>query len=316
VLRVGTVRKPVVGPREVLVRVAYSGVNPTDVYARSGSRGGSMLFPRVVPHHDGSGVIEAVGTGVSPGRVGQAVWLHLAQHDRPHGTAAELVALPEHLAVPLPPNVTMRAGACLGIPWLTAWMAVSCAGSVSGQRVLIAGGRGAVASYAIQLASAEGAEVITTDRRSRATTTMHRPATVVALDGPRTGLELRSALADTRIDRIIESNLSDNLDADVDVLRKGGTLIAYGTQLPNVTLPASRAIRAGITIRFIYVFDIAEEVRREAQQRLHDIATADALTHLPVKEFDLGQVADAHRHVEAGNHGVRAVLRIDGSLGP
>jgi NADPH:quinone reductase-like Zn-dependent oxidoreductase len=80
---------PVPGPGEVRVRVAVSGVNPTDSQARSGATS-PMRFPEVTPHLDGAGTIDAVGEGVDPSRVGQRVWLFMATAGRPTGTAAEI----------------------------------------------------------------------------------------------------------------------------------------------------------------------------------------------------------------------------------
>src|SRR5256885_14599662 len=87
VLEVRDVERPAPGPGEVLVRVALSGVNPTDWKSRAGST------PRPIdgfqiPHHDGVGVIDEVGEGVDPGQAGQRVWLWLAAAGRGWGTAA------------------------------------------------------------------------------------------------------------------------------------------------------------------------------------------------------------------------------------
>ena len=99
VLTVGEMADPAPGPGEVLVRVRASGINPSDVKLRAGARPGAvMAFPRVIPHSDGAGVIEAVGAGVDAARVGQRVWLWNAQWQRAFGTAAEYVALPAEWA--------------------------------------------------------------------------------------------------------------------------------------------------------------------------------------------------------------------------
>ncbi|NDD01598.1 MAG: NADPH:quinone reductase, partial [Betaproteobacteria bacterium] len=87
------------GRGEVRVRLATSGVNPSDVKSR---RARPLTGPWVVPHSDGAGVIEAVGEGVSQQRVGERVWVWNAQWQRPHGTASEAIVLPETQAVKLP----------------------------------------------------------------------------------------------------------------------------------------------------------------------------------------------------------------------
>src|SRR5437764_14269057 len=128
-----------------------SGVNPSAAYGRSG-RQAPMAFPRVIPHQDGAGVIVAVGEGVPGERVDEGVWVYEATWNRPGGTAAEYTVVPSQRAVKLPDNVDFDAGACLGIPALTAHRAVFADGPVSGQTLLVTGGAGSVGATAIQLA--------------------------------------------------------------------------------------------------------------------------------------------------------------------
>ena len=153
VLRVGEMATPSPGPGEVRVRVHFSGVNPGDVKKRSGIEGALMPFPLVVPHSDGSGVLDAVGVGVDPARIGSRVWTYGAQSYHPFGTAAEYTVVPDHLAVDLPDEVSDETGAGLGIPGVTAHRAVFADGPVSGTTVLVHGVLGAVGSIAAQLAS-------------------------------------------------------------------------------------------------------------------------------------------------------------------
>ena len=165
VLHVGELETPEAGPGEVRVRLAMSGVNPSDVKTRGGVRSRDLPFPRIVPHSDGAGVIDQVGNGVPPARIGERVWVWNAAWGRPIGTAAQFVVLPAQQAVPLPPDASFEAGACLGIPALTAYHAVHCDGSVAGKTVLVAGGAGAVGHYAVQLARIAGAGQRRRDRQ-------------------------------------------------------------------------------------------------------------------------------------------------------
>ena len=138
----GRLPDPVPGPGGVAVRVRASGVNPSDVKLRAGARAGAQMeFPRIVPHSDGAGVIEAVGAGVDPARVGQRVWIWNATWRRPFGTAAEFVVLPSPQAVRLADSTSFAQGACLGIPAMAAWYAVCGGAPVAGKTVLVTGGR-------------------------------------------------------------------------------------------------------------------------------------------------------------------------------
>ena len=107
VLKLGEVETPRPGPGEVRVRLAVSGVNPSDVKGREG-RTRKIAFPRVIPHSDGAGVIDMVGDGVAAARVGERVWTWNAQWKRAFGTCAEYVVLPAALAVRLPDHVASR----------------------------------------------------------------------------------------------------------------------------------------------------------------------------------------------------------------
>src|SRR3954465_11558034 len=141
-LQAGEMPDPQPGPGEVRVRIAYSGVNPSDVKRRAGSSVGAMPFPRVIPDMDGSGIIDRAGPGVDPKRVGERVWLHSTQWKRPYGTAADYVATPSGRAISLPENVSMEAAASLGVPAMTAHRAVFGPGPVTGKTVLVTGGGG------------------------------------------------------------------------------------------------------------------------------------------------------------------------------
>src|SRR5450631_1040900 len=156
VLQVGTLERPEPGPGEVRVRIHASGVNPSDTYGRSG-RMAPMPFPRVIPHQDGAGVIEAVGRDVPSTRVGERVWVYEATWNRAGGTAAEFTVVPAQRAVRLPDGIDFDAGACLGIPAMTAHRAVFADGPVDGQVVLVTGGAGAVGTAAVQFAKWGGA---------------------------------------------------------------------------------------------------------------------------------------------------------------
>src|SRR3954469_10545083 len=165
VLQVGDMAKPEPSPGEVRVRVALSGVNPGDTKKRGDWLGYRMPFPRIVPHSDGSGVIDAVGQGVDRSRIGQRVWVYGAQSYRPFGTAAQRTVVPAEQAVPLPDDASDEIGACLGIPGITAHRAVFGDGPVAGKTILVQGVLGAVGSLAAQLAHWGAATVIGTVRR-------------------------------------------------------------------------------------------------------------------------------------------------------
>ena len=161
VLRLDEIKTPGAGPGEVRVKLAASGVNPSDVKARQGTTR-KIAWPQVIPHSDGAGVIDQVGSGVLSSRIGERVWVWNGQWKRAFGTAAEYIVLPAAQAVRLPDDVSFEAGACLGIPAMTAVHAVTLAGAARDTTLFISGGAGSVSQYAIQFAKMSGAKVITT----------------------------------------------------------------------------------------------------------------------------------------------------------
>ena len=163
VMQVGDLPTPAPMAGEVLVRLATSGVNPSDVKSR---RARPVNDPLIVPHSDGAGVIEAVGAGVPASRVGERVWVWNGQWQRALGTCAEYIALPAAQAVALPEGNDFAAGACMGIPGLTAVQAVILAerlsGDLRGQTVLVTGASSAVGHYITQMVTLVGGRVIGT----------------------------------------------------------------------------------------------------------------------------------------------------------
>src|SRR5438045_1132847 len=137
VLEVGAMADPEPGAGEVRVRLTFSGINPGDTKKRSDWVGFGMPYPRVIPHSDGAGTIDAVGEGVDRARIGERVWVFGAQSYRAFGTAAQLSVVPAEQAVRLPEDVSDEIGACLGIPGITAHRAVFSDGPVGGKTVLV-----------------------------------------------------------------------------------------------------------------------------------------------------------------------------------
>src|ERR1700676_3666500 len=162
VLEIGELPAPEPIPGEVRVRLAVSGVNPVDWKIMAGQRSPFMPFPRIIPHSDGAGVVDAVGAGVLPSRLGERVWVMTARVRPALGTAAEYITVPSEQATTLPDRVPIEVGACLGIPAMTAHRVLTIDGPIRGQTLLITGGAGAVGNYAIQIAKLKGAHVIAT----------------------------------------------------------------------------------------------------------------------------------------------------------
>ena len=302
VFRIGELPIPEPGPGEVRVKLRTSGVNPSDWKVRKGGFGRGLIAPRVVPHSDGAGVVDAVGSGVSTSRIGERVWIWNGQWKRPFGTAAEYVALPGAQAVALPPTASDEAGACLGIPAFTAWQAVRMTAPGRDTTVLIAGGAGSVAHYAIQLAKLRGARVLTTV--SSAEKAAHaRAAGADAIINYReedVGERVK-ALTDGRgVDAVIEMDLSRNARYYPTVLRPFATVAVYGMSTNEATLPSLWLMQNNINLRFLFIYEISAEDHAAGIGELSELLTANRLTHTIARRLPLTDIAEAHDIVEQG----------------
>ncbi|MCQ8828370.1 NADPH:quinone reductase [Streptomyces malaysiensis] len=306
---------PTPGPGEVRVRVAVSGVNPTDWKTRSGTTRPKQ-FPEVTPHLDGAGTIDAVGEGVDRSRVGQRVWLFMAAAGRPTGTAAEFTVVPAERAVPLPDEAGFDIGASLGVPALTAHRALTVAedgprrlrpGALDGKVVLAAGGAGAVGHAVIQLARWAGATVISTisgPEKARLATAAGAHHVINYREGD-PAAEIRE-IAPDGVDIIAEVALGANLALDLAVLRTRGTIATYANDGDKpVELNVPQNMMLNTRLQFLVLYTVGPEALTAA---VDDVAAAVLAGALPVGEehglplvrFPLDRTPDAHRAVESG----------------
>ena len=309
VLSVADVETPKPGPGEVRVRLKTSGVNPSDVKSREG-RTRKIAFPRVIPHSDGAGEIDAVGAGVPPSRIGERVWTWNAAWKRPFGTAAEYIVLPQIQAVTLPDGVSFEAGACLGIPALTAWHAIDIAGTKSGMTLLIAGGAGAVAHYAIQFAKARGAFVLTTVSSPEKAKLALDAGADVAIDRKTEDVGARvMALTKTGVDAVIELDLTANAALLPQTLRPRGTLVVYGTG-PQVQFPGSFCLVNNVTVKFLLVYELTADERTRAVDAITRMLQTNRLKHNVAQTYPLAEIVAAHQAVESGKVAGNVVMTI------
>jgi NADPH2:quinone reductase len=304
VMLVGELSTPSPQPGEVLVRLATSGVNPSDVKSR---RARPVNDPLIVPHSDGAGVIEAVGAGVPAARVGERVWIWNGQWQRHLGTCAEYIALPAAQAVALPEGVDFAAGACMGIPGLTAVQAVilaeRLAGDLRGQTVLVTGASSAVGHYITQMVTLAGGRVIGTVgsevKAAHARTAGMQEAIFYKTESVP---ERVKALTNGRgADVIIDMDFSTTARwAAEGALAPHCQVVCYGSNALEVPLPFRPWLYQSMGVKFFLVYDLTPADRRVAVQRLSDMLVANQLQHSIGARFTLNQVAQAHRTVEAG----------------
>ena len=301
VMTVGDLPTPAPGAGEVQVKLMTSGVNPSDVKSR---RARPVTDPLIVPHSDGAGVIEAVGAGVQTLVPGDRVWVWNGQWQRPLGTAATAIVLPQAQAVALPDNTDFAAGACLGIPAMTAWHAVSLLGDIRGKSVLIIGAGSAVGHYAAQMAVLAGAQVIGTvgsPEKAR-----HAGAAgVTAIIDYKTeavAVRVRELTAGHGVDAVIDMDFSHTATLLTDgVLAPHGTLVCYGSNINgDIGIPFRAALFNSLNLRFFLVYDLLPAERLVALAGLSKLLQDGQLVHTIGARFTLDQIVAAHETVEQG----------------
>jgi NADPH2:quinone reductase len=299
VLEVTDIKTPGPGPGQVRVRLHASGINPTDVKSRSGAT------PRVidgfqVPHHDGAGVIDAVGAGIDLGRIGERVWVMLAANGNPYGTAADYCIVREDFARSLPAEISFAQGATLGVPALTAAYCLFADGPIEGQQVLVHGGAGGVGRCAVQLARWAGATVV-------ATASTEAKQQVAREAGAHHVLDYRAADAAEQIlavapniRRIVEVNITDNLDLDLAVSHPGTVIVVYAADGPDPVLPRRKLMTASVTMEFMLLYNTEREKFARALTLTEQALAEGALTMPPATIYSLEDIAAAHRAQESG----------------
>ncbi|WP_033822736.1 zinc-binding dehydrogenase, partial [Kitasatospora sp. MBT63] len=294
--------------------VRVSGVNPTDWKSRSGA-----LAPGVseqVPNQDGAGVIDAVGPGVDPGRIGERVWVWEAAWRRAGGTAQEYTVLPARQAVALPPGASFDLGASLGIPALTAHRTLTVAeggparlapGALAGRTVLVAGGAGAVGNAAVQLAVWAGATVVTTVSGPRKAELAHAAGAHHVVDyRAQDAVAVIRSVAPGGADIVVEVAPAQNAVLDHAVAAPDAVIAFYADSGgPAVGFPVREAMTANLRWQGVLVYTVPAAAKDHAVAAVRAAVADGALrvgeqAGLPLHRFPLAATGAAHTAVEQG----------------
>ncbi len=303
-LQVGERDTPAPQAGEVLVRLACSGINPSDVKKRAGSFPNLLDDGFVIPNSDGAGVIEAVGGGVAASRVGERVWVYQAQFARRFGTAADYVAINASRAPRLPDAATFEVGACLGIPVMTAHRSVFADGPVQGQTILVTGGAGRVGHYAIQWASQSGARVIATASSAADRHVARDAGAEIIVNHKDTdwGAQLLDATNGALVDRVVDVEFGANLPTVLDVIRVGGVIASYSsTKVSEPVLPFFQMMYKDLTLRLVIVYAMPETAKQVAIQDIEDSLRENRLQHRIAEILPLDDIVRGNELIESGS---------------
>ncbi len=299
VLQFGELPDPEPGPGEVRVRLHASAVNPSDVKARAGGR--KILWERIVPNSDGAGIIDRVGAGGDASRIGQRVWVYNGQWERPYGTSAQYIALPEALAVPLADGLSFEQGACLGIPAMTAHRCLFAEGPITGKTVLITGGAGVVAHYAIQLAKWAGAHVVTTVSSLAKAAHAQAAGADVIIDYRTENVVERIRATVGGVDHVVDVDFGKNLPVTVQILRPNGVVASYASMgEPKPVFPYYDLFRLNPAIRPVLVYTMSDAAKAQSHKDIARWLKEKKPLFAIAARFPLAEVVQAHLAVESG----------------
>ena len=267
-------------------------------------------YPRIIPHSDGAGTVDAVGEGVSQEWIGRRVWCYGAQTYRPFGTAAEYTVVPLAQAVSIARECAVEQGACLGIPGITAHRAVHVAGPVKGRTVLVQGGAGAVGACAVQLAHRAGARVIATCRSESDKEIASRAGADEVLLADENLVERIRGLAPDGVNHIVEVAFAANIKTDVEVLAQGGSIATYATDAFTPEIPYWQLVFINARIFFIGSDDVPTEAKIEAARAINQALEAGWQGLEIAERFPLDEIAQAHEFVEHPTKSGRVIVTI------
>jgi NADPH:quinone reductase-like Zn-dependent oxidoreductase len=308
VLNLGDVPRPEPRRSEVLVRIAASGINPSDIKRRAGWRNAAWPGHRIVPHCDGAGEVVAAGDEEGKRWLGHRVWIWsipgrtFLREDIEYGTAAEFLAVPVNNLACLPDNVDFATGACLGVPAITAHFTVFADGPVAGKTVLVQGGGGAVGEAAIRMAKQAGAHVVAGARSPARAMIAETAGADLVVDPTSSEAEARIREAAPKgIDRLIEVDFGANIGFASRIIAPGGMIVSYSsTSQPEPIIPYYGLQSKGVVIRLVSNYALPMQRIQEATTHIEAMLEQGTLRPTIAARFPLNAISEAHRAVEGG----------------
>lgn len=302
---------PVAGPDQVVIKVAFAGVNRPDALQRAG-----MYAPPPtasdLPGLEASGEIVAVGANVSDLAVGDKVCALL-----PGGGYAEYVATPAAHCLPVPDGLGLKEAACLPETFFTVWSNVFMRGGLkAGERFLVHGGSSGIGTTAIQLGRLFGARVFATagsDEKCAACIALGAEAAVNYRDTDFVDVMKAEGGADLILDMVGGPYIPRNIQA----LAEDGRLVQIAflqgpkVELNFATLMTRRLTMTGSTLR--PQSDLAKARIADAlREKVWPLLSAGRIAPVMDSEFDLTDAKDAHARMESSGHIGKIVLKVSG----
>lgn len=300
---------PQPGPDQVVIKVAYAGVNRPDALQRAGMyappKGASDL-----PGLECSGEVSAVGSQVTDLKVGDAVCALL-----PGGGYAEYVATPAAHCLPVPDGMDMKQAACLPETYFTVWSNVFMRGGLqAGERFLVHGGSSGIGTTAIQLAHVLGARVFVTAGSEDKLEACRKLGAEIAINYKQADF-VEVVKAEGGADLILDMVGGSYMQRNINALADDGRLVQIAflqgmkAELNMVQMMTRRLTLTGSTLR--PQSDLAKaRIADQLLAKVWPLLAAGRVFPVMDLEFALEDAAKAHARMEAGDHIGKIVLKV------
>jgi NADPH2:quinone reductase len=306
VLKLEEIPAPQPGQGQVLVRNHAVGVNPVDTYLRSNTDNRGPKLP-YTPGSDASGVVEAVGPGVTSVKPGDRVYVGGSVT----GAYAEMSLCNEAQVHPLPGNVTFAQGAAMNVPYATAFHAlIHRAHGEAGESVLVHGASGGVGVAAVQIARARGMKVIGTAGTERGRQLVSEQGAHHVLDHTAPGYldEIAKVTGGQGVNVVLEMLANANLQKDLGIIAMGGRIAVIGNR-GTTEINARSAMNKNAAILGVALFNTTPAQLAGLHGALVEGLANGTLRPVIAMELPLGQASRAHEAVmEPGHHGKIALI--------
>ncbi len=311
VFELAKIETPQPGPGEVLIKIAYAGVNPADWKNRQGmlAQYRPYVFPYIIGF-DAAGVVAALGEGVSEFSIGDRVFTPTNHGQGGQGSYAEYAIASVDRVAAIPGQLSFAQAAALPVAALTAWQGLFTRGHVEpGQQIMIHGGSGGLGSFAVQFARVQGARVAATC--STANVDYLRALGVEKVIDYRTQNITKEVMAwaPEGLDYLMNAVGDSTLPEGLDLVKGGGTYVSIPTLVDDGDMAASAVTAAEKSVN--RVFSTMDDQNTSVMlTEIANLLASGEITMPPIREYPLSAVADAHAALESGHTRGKVVLKV------
>ncbi|QBQ99745.1 zinc-dependent alcohol dehydrogenase family protein [Paraburkholderia pallida] len=315
VLQIDDIEVPVPKAGEVQIRVKAIGLNRAEVMYRSGAYTYAPRFPAIVGY-EGSGVVEAVGSGVSGFAVGDAVSVVPAFSFLDYGMYGERVNAPAHAVVKNPAGLSFEQAAATWMMYTTAWGAlIELGGLKQGEAVLVGAASSSVGLAAIQIANSVGALPIALTRSEKKREALLQAGAkhVIAGGGPELTKQVLEATGGKGARIAFDPVGGPEAAHQLRALAQQGIFFQYGAlDTRDLSVPVMDLLARHLTVRGYELFEITKDAARleRAKRFITEGLASGALKPAIDRTFPFERIADAHRHMEAGDQVGKIVVTV------